>query len=349
MKLERAIRDKAYELGFDLFGIASAEEPLSLDYERYREFIASGKHGEMSYLADHAEVRERVDTSQILEGARSVICVAESYAGEGEGEGLSPYISSYARGQDYHGHLRRRLRRLAKYVSSLGEGIRARAVCDTAPVLERAWATRAGLGFIGKNGMLIAPGRGSFVILGEVITTLKLVPDTPIGERCGSCTACLDACPTDAFEAPYILDASRCISYLTIELRGEMPESLRDGVGDHLFGCDICQSVCPFNKGPTRRGTIPRPYLPLARWNELTLEQLAELDEERWQEISRGSPVYRATHAGLVRNAITVLANGGDIRNLPLFEHLAEAHPEGFVRSHAVWAIRKLRGESKGG
>lgn len=350
MSLDRAIRDKARELGFDLVGIASAAVPLEADYAHYEAFIAAGKQGEMGWLANHAEARRRLDTSAILEGAKSVICLAERYAGqESERQGVAPHIAKYARGLDYHRHMRKRLRALAAYVASLGEGVQARAMVDTAPVLERAWAARAGLGFVGKNGMLIAPGLGSYVLLGEVVTTLELIPDTPIGERCGSCTACLDACPTDAFDAPYVLDARRCISYLTIELRGEMPEELRDGVGEHLFGCDICQAVCPFNRGASQRRAIPSPYLPLGKWSELSMEAVAQLDEAAWDEATRGSPLRRATHAGLVRNAITVLANSGDARNAPLFERLAGEHPDPAVRSHAAWGLGKLDGESAGG
>lgn len=217
---------------------------------------------------------------------------------------------------------------------------------DTAPVLERAWAARAGLGFVGKNGMLIAPGLGSYVLLGEVVTTLELPPGIPIAERCGSCTACLDACPTDAFEAPYVLDARACISYLTIELRGPMPEPLREGVGANLFGCDVCQAVCPFNQGQSSRRTMPPPYQPLPQWREHSLEALAQLDEEAWDEVSRGSPLRRATHAGLVRNAITVLANLGDRKHVPLFERLAAQHPDSTVREHARWGLARLGSES---
>lgn len=347
MSNERLIREKALELGFDLVGIASATEAIEPDFERYQAFIEAGMHGEMGWLANHGEARRRLDTAAILEGAKSVICLAQSYAGEPSApEGVASHIAKYARGQDYHGHLRRKLRKLAAFVRTLGEGVLARSMSDTAPVLERAWAARAGLGFVGKNGMLIAPGKGSYVLLGEVVTTLDLVPDVPIGERCGSCTACLDACPTQAFDAPFVLDARRCISYLTIELRGEMPESLREGVGAYLFGCDICQAVCPFNRTASAKRPLPPPYVPLPRWSELSIEALAELDEAGWKVVSQGSPVHRATHAGLVRNAITVLANLGDTKNAPLLERLASEHPDPAVRSHALWGLGKVAAKS---
>ena len=345
MNLERAVREKARALGFDLVGIADATQPLDADFARYEAFVDSGKHGEMSWLAENREARRRLDTNDILEGAKSVICVAQSYAGEEPpADGISRRIAKYARGQDYHVRLRRKLRKLAAFVRTLGSDVEARPMMDTGPVLERAWAARAGLGFVGKNGMLIAPGLGSYVLLGEVVTTLALTPGIPITERCGSCTACLDACPTDAFAAPHVLDARACISYLTIELRGPMPEALREGVGAHLFGCDVCQSVCPFNQGSSSRHPMPAPYQPLPRWTELSLEALAQLDEAQWQTISHGTPLYRATHAGLVRNAITALANEGRTEHAPLFERLSHEHPDATVREHARWALEKVRG-----
>jgi epoxyqueuosine reductase len=210
---------------------------------------------------------------------------------------------------------------------------------DDAPILERAWAARAGLGFVGKNGLLIAPGIGSFVLLGEVVTTLVLAPDVPMAERCGSCSLCLDACPTHAFDEAFVLDPRRCISYLTIELRGTMPEELRSGVGDHLFGCDVCQDVCPYN----RRSNEPKPrYLPLARLGETSLETLVDLDDEAWTSFSKGSPLKRATRDGLVRNAITVLANRRHPRYRSLLQRMAREHPDEAVRAHAAWGLELL-------
>jgi epoxyqueuosine reductase len=364
---DRLIRDKVRALGFEVMGVAAASEPIELDFARYEAFVDSGKAGTMTYLTEAREARRRLDTDAILEGARSVICVAERYAGPAAVEGTASGIARYARGRDYHNHLRRRLRRLAAFLRTLGEGVRARPLCDDAPVLERAWAARAGLGFVGKNGLLIVPGVGSFVLLGEVVTTLELPAGVPMAERCGSCTLCLDACPTGAFDAPFVLDPRKCISYWTIEHRGETPAELRPFIGEHLFGCDVCQDVCPYNRaavapsgergrapsgprarlagdGPRARlaGDVRAQYAPLPVWSEISLDELIELTEEAFHTRLEGSPVRRATRAGLSRNAVTVLANRRDPRYRALFERVARGHPDAVVREHAQWALDQL-------
>jgi epoxyqueuosine reductase len=339
-EFDRLVRERARALGFALVGVASAEGPIEPDFGRYEAFVDAGKHGKMAYLAEAREARRRLDTDAILEGARSIVCVAESYAGVSPGasdEGIVRHIARYARGGDYHNHLRRRVRKLAAFLRTLGEGTRARPMSDDAPVLERAWATRAGLGFIGKNGLLIVPGQGSFVLLGEVVTTLELRPDVPMDSRCGSCTLCIDACPTGAFDRAFVLDPRRCIAYLTIELRGPMPSDLRLGVGEHLFGCDVCQEVCPYNRA--REGEVSARYWPLERWRELSLEQLVDLDEEGFRRLTEGSPLKRATRQGLARNAVTVLAGRRHPRDRPFLERVSREHPDAVVREHASWGL----------
>jgi epoxyqueuosine reductase len=254
------------------------------------------------------------------------------------------HIARYARGGDYHNHLRRRVRKLAAFMRTLGTGTRARPMTDDAPILERAWAARAGLGFVGKNGLLIVPGLGSFVLLGEVVTTLELRPDVPMAERCGSCTLCLDACPTGAFERAFVLDPRRCIAYLTIELRGAMPSDLRSSVGEHLFGCDVCQDVCPYNRA--RQGPVPSRYFPLERWRELSLEQLVDLDDEQFRKLTEGSPLKRATRPGLSRNAVAVLAGRRDPRYRALLERVAAGHADTIVREHAAWGLALYDGST---
>ena len=345
-ELTKQVRDKARELGFDAVGIANAAAPLAEDHERYRAFLAEGMHGEMGYLAEHEGVRRRLDTADILEGARSVVCLARRYQRTETAEAADPPfargIARYARGHDYHNGLRKKLRQLARFLRTLGG--EARPLCDDVPVLERAWAARAGLGFVGKNGMLIVPGQGSLVLLGEVVTTLELDADTPIGERCGSCRLCLDACPTQAFARPFVLDARSCVAYLTIELRGPIPEALRPGVGEHLFGCDDCQSVCPFNRSSRPRDEArTQPYRPLERWAAADLASLLadELREPaRFAAFTEGSPLHRATPDGLARNAAIVLGNRRDPAALPALRRAAAAHPSEVVREAASWAIR---------
>ncbi len=343
------MKAKARALGFDAVGFARADEPLDADHARYEAFLADGMHGTMQYLADFAAVRRRLDTDAILAGARTVICVARRHGAGGETAGVARGIARYARGHDYHSVVRKRLRRLAAFVRTLGDDeggapVSARPMVDDVPVLERAWAVRAGLGFVGKNGLLIVPGEGSFVLLGEVVTTLELPPDAPMAERCGACTRCLDACPTRAFVRPFVLDPRRCVAYLTIELRGPIPEDLRDGVGEHLFGCDDCQTVCPFNGGARGRAASPGPFEPLAAWEGLDEEQLLGLEDASFRARSVGSPVQRAGREGMARNAAIVLGNRRDARSRPALERAAEGDASDVVRDAARWALERFRG-----
>lgn len=337
------VKERARALGFDIVGVARADEPLGVEHERFRAFVAQGMHGAMDYLAANVEARRRLDTADILEGARSVICVGRRYARPEAAEARDPPLARgmarYARGQDYHVFLRKKLRKLAAFVRTLAPDVEARAFLDTEPILERAWAARAGLGFVGKNGLLITPGQGSYQILGEVVTTLALVPDTPMAERCGSCTRCLDACPTQAFPAPFVLDARRCVSYWTIEQPEAPPEELRAAIGEHLFGCDVCQEVCPFNRTAPPPESTTAPFLPLERWEKLDLADLVTLPAERWDEIASGSPVYRARRSGVARNAALVAASrlargaGGEVERRAVAA--AEQHEDEVVREAA--------------
>jgi epoxyqueuosine reductase len=333
------IAEKARSLGFDVVGFTRADVPLEADFERYEAFVDAEMHGEMKWLAEAREARRRLDRDTILDGAKTVVCVAKRYQRSGEDAGLARHIARYARGRDYHRSLRRKVRQLAAHIRTFGA--KARPMMDEEPLLERAWAVRAGLGFIGKNGMLIVPGIGSMVLLGEVATTLDLEADTADPEeRCGRCTACLDACPTKAFVKPFVLDPRRCISYLTIESRSPIPVELREAVGEHLFGCDDCQTVCPFNAG---KGRAERLFEPLPRWRELRLEDLFSRlsSAEGWMEIARGSAVHRATADGLARNAAIVMGNQG---KAPPAEALAHRSP--MVREAAEWAMNQAVGTS---
>jgi epoxyqueuosine reductase len=381
--LARRVRTEAHRLGFHAVGMARADMALDQDIARYDAFVTAGMHGEMSWLSKHRDARERLDGDAVLRGAKSVVCLARRYQRSREQERSDPEtarsIARYARGHDYHKFLRKRVRRLATFIRSLGSEeakVHARPLCDDAPILERAWASRAGLGFVGKNGMLIVPGVGSLVLLGEVVTTLVLEPEPPMTERCGTCTRCLDACPTGAFAAPFVLDARRCISYLTIELRTAIPEDLRPSLGNAVIGCDICQDVCPWNrKSPT---TALAAFQPRVANHNLDLpaepedgkekgengkqetassgtlfapelEWLASLTQQQFSATFRHSAVKRAKWRGLVRNACVALGNSNVSRDSPayprilaLLEDLAAAS-DALIAEHAQWALSRLK------
>jgi epoxyqueuosine reductase len=347
------VRACARALGFDAVAIARAGPGVTLEPEfgRYEAFLAAGMHGDMGWLADNAVARSRLDGDEILAGARSVVCVARRYPRDADNGEVSRSIARYARGHDYHRFLRRRVRRLASFIRSLGspeQPVEARPMIDDKPVLERAWAARAGLGFVGKNGMLIVPGLGSLVMLGEVVTTLDLhAEDAPMAERCGSCTRCLEACPTQAFPRPFVLDARRCVSYLTIEHTGAIEGALREGVGGNLFGCDDCQTSCPFNAGSVARSPAPGndgdPFAPLERWSRTRLQDFLTADRAAFDALTEGTPLRRAGRANLARNAALVLGNRGDRSALPALNDAAARHDDPVVRGAAAWAAAKLR------
>lgn len=350
-RLRGLVAEKARELGFDAVAVARADEPLGLAYERYRAFVADGLHGSMGYLAAEPEARARLDGEAILPGAKSVICLARRYqrrAGEERDDPpMAQRIARYARGHDYHNHLRKKLRLLAKFLRRFGPDVRARPLCDEEPILERAWAARAGLGFVGKNGLLIVPGEGSFVLLGEVVTTLAIAPDTALPERCGACTRCLDACPTQAFRAPFVLDPRRCVAYLTIEAPLEARSAeLEAAIGERLFGCDDCQTVCPFNRTEVGAETRNGPFAPLPIFAEASFARLAALREEELAAWAEGSPLRRAGAAGLARSVVTVAravlaqpagADAAAVRaDAEAALAVARAHPDPRVRRAAA-------------
>jgi epoxyqueuosine reductase len=288
----------------------------------------------MTYMAKQPE--RRSDPEKLLPGAKSVIALAMPYYAETEVQDAR--TAQYARGRDYHKVIAKRLDAFLRYVEALAPGTRCKTFVDAGPLLERPFAQRAGLGFIGKNTLLITRGLGSWVFLAHVVTTLELVPDAPDLRSCGSCTLCIDACPTQAIRAPFELDARRCISYLTIELEGEIPEALRPKMRDWVFGCDVCQDVCPHN---TR---IPSTVIPEFKEERkpFALAELLTLEEKTFATQFAGTPFTRTGRAGLVRNACVAAANLGRTDLIPALENLRRKDPDAAVRAHAFWALRQL-------
>ena len=298
-------KGKALELGFEACGIT---RPGPSSHASHLEsWLASGYHGEMRYLARQAGVRK--DSSRAWSGARSIVVVLHNYYSE-RGRDIAPFrIARYAQASDYHTLTKSRLDDLAAAVTSYAGGGACRSYVDAGPLPERELALAAGLGWIGKNTMLIRPGVGSFTFIGCLLTDLDLAPDTPFdADRCGTCTRCLDACPTDAFIAPREMDARRCISYLTIESRGEIPASLRAGVGDNLFGCDICQDVCPWNQRFATETREPG-FIPAAGAHWPSAEEILAMDEAAFDARFGTTAMERSGLSGLQRNARAVLEN----------------------------------------
>jgi len=343
--LTERVKGLALAVGFDLAGVAPAEP--SRETRLLREWLARGYAGDMHYIGRRAE--ERVDPRRVLEGARSLLVLGFVYdPGSLPGSGASSLsVARYAGGDDYHDVLLERVRALEAGLPALaGHAVRTRGYVDTGPVLERTHAARAGLGWVGRNTLLIHPQLGSYLFLAVVLTDLELVPDAPEPDHCGSCRACLDACPTDAFPEPYVLDATRCISYTTIESRGPIPEGLRSAHGDRGFGCDVCQEVCPWNTRE-RRGVPPDPLglrakiAPRPEWRRPALSWVLALDLESWRRAVRGTALKRTRYAGLLRNALIVAGNSGDRSLVPLVRRHVEGD-DPLLAEHARWALDRL-------
>jgi epoxyqueuosine reductase len=328
----------AREAGFDLVGVAAPDPPPELAH--FARWLARGHAGEMAYLTGQAE--RRSDLRVAFPWARSVLAVGlqydtpHPYSTEDTGEG---WIARYAWGDDYHDVLKALLDRLVARLADEAGPFQSRTYVDTGPIVERAYAAAAGLGAWGKNTCLLHPEHGSWFFLGEAVTDLALVPDAPRPDMCGSCTACLDACPTGALPAPYELDATRCISYLTIEVKGAIPEDRREGLGRHVFGCDICQDVCPWNR--KRRHHGGGAFEPREGLVAPDLASLAGLSDEAFREAFRRNPVKRAKRRGLLRNVAVALGNSGDPARRPVLDRLA-ADEDPLVREHARWALDRL-------
>ncbi len=329
----RVFREEAKALGFTRVGIARAETPPQ--FERFRDWIAAGRHAGMAYLERTVEARAHPE--KLLAGVRCVICLAAPHRAEPHVASDGSKIARYASGPDYHWTLRERASRVAaRAAARLGAAFRYRVCVDSTPLAERSFAAAAGLGWIGKNGCLIDPERGSFLLLAEILTDLNLPPDDPIAERCGSCVRCLEACPTQAFTEPGVLDSNRCLAYWTIEHRGAISDAVKEKIGEHVFGCDICQEVCPWNA----------PLLPRAAAPPPTRKEWLEMGPGEWRRRFGATALNRAGRRGVQRNAAASAGAVRDRASLPALPRAVTTADAG-LSDAAAWALNRL-GVSRG-
>ena len=360
MRPEQALKNEAARQGFILAGITTPEAPAHMAV--YEDWIEAGLHGEMTYLSNETSRQLRADPRQLFPECQSIVVLGAAYfpskqvtGKKGEGKPLSPTplsssfpkitgkIASYAWGADYHNVLPERLQALAAFLETqIGSPVAYRAYTDTGRLLERDLAQRAGLGWIGKNTCLIHPRLGSYFFLAELLLGVELQPDLPFtDDRCGSCTRCIEACPTGCIRPDRTLDARRCISYLTIELKRDIPAELRIQMGDWVFGCDACQQVCPWNRFAPEQGDpafAPRP-------DQVAPDLVVDLGltDGEFHLKFKNSPLRRAKRGGYLRNVAVALGNQGDPSALPALERALAADPEPLVRQHAAWAVERIK------
>ncbi|MDZ4815773.1 MAG: tRNA epoxyqueuosine(34) reductase QueG [Verrucomicrobiota bacterium] len=337
--IKKRIIAKAKQLGFDMIGFAPAEPG------KYAEFLngwlQDGRHGEMTWMGKEPE--KRSDPRRIVEGARTVIVLGSNYfLGFDRTKPQRTHVgrvAMYARGDDYHEVITPRVRQLEDWIKDQFGGV-TRGYVDTGPVLERPVAAQSGVGWQGKSTMLISKDHGTYFFLSEILTTLDIQPDAPAKDRCGSCEKCITACPTGAITAPYQMDARLCIAYLTIELKGSIPEELRPLIGDRVYGCDDCLQACPWNKFAQMAHEVrfkPRPFL-----DQLDLLALLKITNEEFSKMFKSSPIKRIKRRGLLRNVCVVLGNVGDSTSLPALQQ-ASADTDPLVVEHALWAIQRIK------
>ena len=346
-ELAALVKEAALACGFDLAGVAPVADFRELAY--FPEWIAAGRAGEMKYLEsrDESGQMRRASLKSIFPWARSVVVCAMNYntdhaystAINNPGQG---WISRYSWSrEDYHDFLLRRLRQVELQLKEMcgGDKVETRSYVDTGPIVERVYAKYAGVGWLGKNTCLINQKIGSWLFLGVIITSFELTPDLPAADRCGTCTRCIEACPTNALIAPYELDSNKCIAYLTIEKRGTIPEEMRAGIGQQVFGCDICQDVCPWNR---RAPATDKPeFQPREGLVNPALGWLAEISEEEFREQFRGSPIKRTKRSGLRRNALIAIGNSGDERLMQVVER-AIGDEDPVIADAGRWACDRL-------
>jgi epoxyqueuosine reductase len=339
-ELKHSLKEKARQLGFFLAGVTLPEPPPH--YSTFENWLAQNQHGTMNYLADERSRMRRANPLEILPECKSILVLATPYSPPEENKGQTR-IASYAQGNDYHDILPARMKELVQFIEEqVGGPVKNRWYTDTGPILERDLAQRAGIGWIGKNTCLINPKQGSYFLLSEIFLDLALEPDAPfITDHCGTCTRCIQACPTECILPNRTIDARRCISYLTIELKDEVPLELRDKLGDWAFGCDVCQQVCPWNRFATEGDSAfddNRP--PHSPTEELTLTPQA------FNARFKRTPIQRAKRRGYLRNVAVVLGNIGDMHALPVLQN-ALKDEEPMIREHAAWAIEQIKTRSQ--
>ena len=353
-ELSRIAQQAATGAGFDLAGIAGVREQDFPELTAFSEWIDAGHAGEMKYLekrTDSGELR-RASLKSSAPWAKSVIVCALNYNVDKPystqlHDSQRGWISRYAWGStDYHDSLLQRLRQVETAIrdaaTAQNVSLETRCYVDTGPVVERVYAKYAGIGWIAKNTCIINQTLGSWIFLGIILTSLELKPDLPAADRCGSCTRCIDACPTQALIAPGKLDARRCIAYLTIEKRGSIPEELRAGIGHHIFGCDICQDVCPWNNKPGNAPPTSAPeFQPQEKLFHPDLQSLAEMSEADFRQTFRGSPIKRAKYAGFKRNVAIAMGNSENREFIPQLQKMAD-DPDPTISEHARWALARL-------
>lgn len=362
MSLTQKVKARARELGFDLVGVTTPDPPPHMDV--YENWLAAGRHGEMGYLDTERARRRRADPRRILPECRSVLVLGAPYPKPLQYEQASNHeearnnesadlrtrgktptgrVASYAWGDDYHDAFKHRLKALVAFIEEQhGGAVPNRWYTDTGPVLERELAQRAGLGWIGKNTCLINPQSGSYFLLAEILLGIDLAPDSPfLPDRCGSCTRCIEACPTQCILTDRTIDAGRCISYLTIELKGPIAEELRPQMADWVFGCDVCQQVCPWNQRFANQEAdpafAPRQGVPL-----VDLVQEMTLTPQEFNRKFIGNPVKRPKRRGYLRNVAVALGNAGDAAAVPALADALLHDPEALVRGHAAWALARI-------
>jgi epoxyqueuosine reductase len=339
--LSALIKAKALELGFQLVGVAPAVRFPEADF--YHSWLAQGYAGEMSYLSHN--IAQREDCRVLFPPARSVIVCGLSYHTSFAPADLENpckgRISKYAWGDDYHVILQDKLKALLAFMQAeSSSAVEAKICVDTVPILERLYGRYGGLGWIGKNGCLLNPRYGSWFFLGEILINLDLEYDTPVPDQCGTCTRCLDACPTHALVASRLLDARRCLSYLTIELNGVIPEALRPALGNRVFGCDRCQTACPWNA----KAAVPKPtaFSPRNQLDQPDLEWLLTLSAETFHKTFHHNPIKRTKLRGLLRNTVVAIGNSENPAFIPLLQNLYD-HVEPLIQTHITWALQQLR------